>query len=713
ATNHEHSFDEAAMLLEMFQPVMPPATFAGLVFAAVENKSTDSKLPSALLEMAKSHKSPIVRLAIASGCQRLTVDQRKPIVAALLAHEEDKADHNLPLMYWYAAEPAVAGDPQHGIELAKKAKIPLIREFISRRLSALATADAKGDVAKVDVAPLNLLSKLLGETDDAAFQKDIVIGMADGLRGWPSLPTPEKWSSAYEKLAASSDEAVRSRMQELSVVFGEERALASLRKTIADNAANLGDRRKAVEALVGAKDRKVVPLLQNLIADASMRAAALRGLAAFDDSKTPELILSAYEKFDTQTKVDALNTLASRSVYARVLMSAVQSKKIAKEDITAATLRQLAAIEDPEVQSWVVNAFGRVRSTPEEKLKEIERWKELLTRKVHADRADPVRGRAMFAKTCQQCHVLFDAGGKVGPDLTGSNRADLAYVLTNVVDPSAVIGKDYLMSIVKTKDARVLSGIVKKDDGNAITLQTEAEQLVIPKSDVTLLKEQPISMMPEGLLAGLKRDEVRDLVAYLGTARQVPMLATEQNAANFFNGKDLTGWTGDPKLWKVENGEIVGKSGPEGLKRNQFLFSHIAAGDFRLTFKVKLIDDKGNSGVQFRSEAMEDGEAKGYQADVGPGWWGKLYEENGRALLWKESGEAHVKKGDWNDYQILAVGSHIKTFINGKPCVDLDDPPGAKRGIFGLQLHSGEPTEVRFKDIKLEVDPKSAVSEAK
>jgi len=139
----------------------------------------------------------------------------------------------------------------------------------------------------------------------------------------------------------------------------------------------------------------------------------------------------------------------------------------------------------------------------------------------------------------------------------------------------------------------------------------------------------------------------------------------------------------------------------------------MAAADFRLTFKVKLIDDKGNSGVQFRSESMEDGEAKGYQADIGPGWWGKLYEENGRALLWKESGEAHVKKGEWNDYEILAVGNRIKTFINGKPCVDFDDPSGPKRGVFAFQVHSGPPMEVRFKDIKLEVDPKSAVSEAK
>ena len=116
------------------------------------------------------------------------------------------------------------------------------------------------------------------------------------------------------------------------------------------------------------------------------------------------------------------------------------------------------------------------------------------------------------------------------------------------------------------------------------------------------------------------------------------MLATPENAKTFFNGRDLTGWEGDPKLWTVEDGEIVGKT--TGLARNEFLRSDLAAADFRLTVQVKLVKNEGNSGIQFRSEALPDGEMKGDQADVGAGWWGKLYEENGRGLLWDESGEA-------------------------------------------------------------------------
>ena len=121
------------------------------------------------------------------------------------------------------------------------------------------------------------------------------------------------------------------------------------------------------------------------------------------------------------------------------------------------------------------------------------------------------------------------------------------------------------------------------------------------------------------------------------------MLATADNVKDFFNGKDLTGWDGDPKLWQVENGEIVGKS--PGIKQNEFLQEPHDRRRLPSDAQVKLTPDKENSGVQFRSEALPDGEVKGPQADVGAGWWGKLYEENGRGILWDKSGEEHVKTG--------------------------------------------------------------------
>src|SRR5581483_8373699 len=159
--------------------------------------------------------------------------------------------------------------------------------------------------------------------------------------------------------------------------------------------------------------------------------------------------------------------------------------------------------------------------------------------------------------------------------------------------------------------------------------------------------------------------------AYLQSPAQVPALATAENAKDFFNGKDLTGWDGDAKLWHVENGEIVGRS--PGIKHNEFLKSELATGDFRLALKVKLVPNKENSGVQFRSEALPNGEMKGPQADVGLGWWGKLYEENGRGVLSQGAGEKHVKVDDWNEYEIVAQGGKVKTTLNGVVSVDIDD----------------------------------------
>jgi hypothetical protein len=181
---------------------------------------------------------------------------------------------------------------------------------------------------------------------------------------------------------------------------------------------------------------------------------------------------------------------------------------------------------------------------------------------------------------------------------------------------------------------------------------------------------------------------------------------------SLFNGKDLTGWYGDTTLFKVDNGEIVGKT-EKGIKQNEFLKSRFEAGDFRLVLQIKLVPNTANSGVQFRSVPFKGNEMKGYQADAGAGWWAKLYEESGRGILIKEGGEQFLNKEDWNTYEIVAVGHKILIALNGHKTVDLDDEKGAVSGIFALQVHAGGPTEVRFKDLKLELNPKAELTTVK
>jgi hypothetical protein len=241
------------------------------------------------------------------------------------------------------------------------------------------------------------------------------------------------------------------------------------------------------------------------------------------------------------------------------------------------------------------------------------------------------------------------------------------------------------------KDGRVITAIVKEETATALTVLTANETLTLPVREIAERTPSQLSMMPDDQLKPFSEREVRSLIAYLQSPKQTPILATPDIAKDFFNGKDLTGWDGDPKLWSVKDGEIVGKS--PGIAKNEFLKSQMLADDFRLTIKVKLVPNKENSGVQFRSESLPDGEMKGPQADVGLGWWGKLYEENGRGVLSdNKSGEKVVKEDDWNEYEIVAEGGHVKTFLNGKPCVDLTDDAVSRRGIFGLQIHAGGAT---------------------
>ena len=171
-----------------------------------------------------------------------------------------------------------------------------------------------------------------------------------------------------------------------------------------------------------------------------------------------------------------------------------------------------------------------------------------------------------------------------------------------------------------------------------------------------------------------------------------------------FNGKTLKGWEGDPRLWKVENGILVGSTDGNKIAGNTFLISQKEYGDFELRLQIKLRNH--NSGVQFRSEKIMPGwVVKGLQADAAQGnWWGSIYDEKGKRGVivngWKDKGEKVVKANDWNDLHIYCKGSQIRIMLNGTVTAELQDTSKAS-GILGLQLHAGPDMRVEFRDVRL------------
>jgi putative heme-binding domain-containing protein len=668
-----------------------PLVRAWIVQLALQEGRASSELRSRLAELASADKSALVRRNIASGLQRIPVTDRMSILAGLLSHAEDASDSNLPLLYWYALEPLAGEDPKVALELATNGKIPILLQFTARRIATTAKKEENELLA----------AALLRAADSKNADQALLIlrGMNEGFKGRKDVPAPDAWSATADKLASLDRPEMKSLATSVAITFGDPKAFAAMRGVLANTNASTAERQAALTALVDGRDKQLAPLLQSLIAEPALRGPAIRALAGYDDAKTPAVIFAHWKELKSDEVRDALNTLASRPAFANALLDAVADKRVQPSEITADIIRAMRNLPDKAVADRITKVWGTVRDTPEDRKRDIATWRKKLSA---PGQDDLMLGRALFAKTCQNCHTLYGVGGKIGPDITGSNRANLDYLLENVFDPSAVIPKDYAQTVLYLKNGRTVTGILKSDLSFLYTVQTPNEVLSINKADVDELKPSNVSIMPDDQMKPFSDKEVRALFAYLRHNQQVPMLATTENAKDFFNGKDLAGWIGDPKLWSVENGEIVGKT--TGLKRNEFLKSELAAENFRLSFQVKLIPNAGNSGVQFRSEALADGEMRGPQADIGAGWWGKLYEENGRELLEKEGGEKFVKPNEWNDYVIEADGGNVKLTINGHVCADRkNDDKLARRGIFGLQLHAGGAQEVRFRELKLEV----------
>lgn len=659
---------------------------------------------AALPAAAAREAVPSARLAFASALQRLALADRWAIAKALLAHAEDGTDHNLPTLLWYGIEPLAAESAERFIELAKGANLERIRRLMWRRAAIGAPAER------------DALVRWLGQP--GAPVAEILEETVAANREQPGLEAPAEWSKISATLLAAKDPAIRDRAGEVALAYGDKNLAPVFRARLMDRALPKARRIEALDGLVRMHDAATGPLLLEVLAEPTLRKPVLAALAAYDLPETPARVLALLQQLDPTEREIALGTLCARVGSARAFLSAVTAGTASPRLLDAASLRrQLASLGDAQIDDLVQRAWGRSVPPNAAAEPEIARYKKLLTPQYLAS-ADAARGRSIFARTCQACHKLYGNGGVIGPDLTGGNRGNLDFLLSNIIDPSAEVGREYQLVTIRLQDGRMIAGNILQDSATALTVRTLSGNQVVLKRELAAdapgkpaIEYSKISMMPPGQLQVLTDEEARDLVGYLMGTRQAPITASPENIGSFFNGRDLTGWDADPKVWHVENGELVGKT-ETGLPKNDFARSELMLTDFRLTFEVKLVPDAANSGVQFRSEALPDGEMHGYQADIGKGWWGHLYEENGRAILQKAATDA-ARPGEWNSYEILAVGPRVQTAINGVRTIDLTDEKGLAKGITALQVHSGGPTEVRFRNFRIELAPKPELQSAR
>lgn len=504
--------------------------------AIIGRRPVDPVIGFRLAELAREEQSAFVRMHLASAMQQLPskpergmlnrteiggffdrqdtlrVDEpRWRLAEALAMHGEDADDHNLPLMIWYGLEPLVPTDLDRAIRLAERTPIPLLRRHIVRRIASL--GDEKSQA-------LPKLMELLARQKSSDERADVLTGIAAALRGARRIEPPAGWEGLREELVESNTASVADPAKELAVVFGDGRTMDFLKKIAVDASADPASRRDALQVLVRSGEKDLAPLLTNLVYDRAVAALAIRGLAAVGGQDTPNVLLANFRRIPAHARSDAIATLTVREPWALALLDRVANGSVPQELISASDARQMASLGSARVSERLSEVWGTVRPAPAEVRLEIERLRGELTPNVLAD-ADLRNGRGLYDRLCSNCHKLYGEGAAIAPDLTGSNRSSLDYLLENLLDPSATVPEAYRVSIVVLADGRVLTGVVAESTDDRLTLQTANEKLTLDRADIDDVTVTDQSLMPNGQLDRLSPEEVRDLIGYLSGTRQV------------------------------------------------------------------------------------------------------------------------------------------------------------------------------------------------
>ncbi len=479
----------------------------------VAQGSLSKETQQQFVQLATSDPSGLVRLELASALQRLPYAECWAIVQRLAMHAEDANDRTQPLMLWYGIEPAVAENPAQALALLADARIPLLREYLARRLTIL--IESRPEVVEA-------LLKLVAESKDPALAKNVLSGMNDALRGWRKAPAPRQWSQVSAELEKQPELATL--VRDLGIVFGDGRGIEQVRKLAGDNNADVQARREAVLALADARAPDLYPQLKNWLNDRVLEVAAVKALAKYDEAEIPTLLVNRYSRLQAASREEAINTLTGRPASALALLKAIEDKKIPQPAITPFHARQMLSLGNSDIEQRLRDVWGDIRKSDADRLALIKEFKTALTAE-RLQSANLAHGRQLFAKHCASCHILYGEGKQIGPDLTGSNRFNLDYLLENMVDPSALVPVNFRMQVIALKDGRVINGVIVGQDEKTLTVQTQQEKVVIDQAEVEQQKQTSLSLMPDGLLKTLSADDARDLLAYLMGRSQVPLAA--------------------------------------------------------------------------------------------------------------------------------------------------------------------------------------------
>ena len=466
-------------------------------FLTEENNPSEAALKK-MTTLAQKDKSPVVRLYLSAALQRMPQDKRWPIIEKLVQHD-DATDPNIPFMIWFGLEPLVASHPEKTLSLAANNKLPSVSKYLARRL-----VDADKTSIAIDVLDQNFSTK-------TAFLE----GLMAGLEGRTDIKEPSSWAAISGKLL--KDEKYEELVAAISQQFGNAAAAENMLAILKNKTSDIKLQQNAIVGLAKQQRETLIDEIPTLLENPDLRMEAIRAIAAFEKEELGKIVLKKYPTLNATEKREVLQTLSSRTVYGRLLADAIKNKSIPKKEVPPYVALQLRRV----VGNGFVEIWGPIDQLAGSKKADYAKYQRLLTNTAIGG-ASAEKGRLVFLRTCQVCHKMYDEGGVLGPDLTGSNRANIPYLLGNILDPSEEIQDDYKMVVITTNDGRTYTGNITAENNRQVTLRTVSQDaLLLNKSDIQSREVTPKSMMPEGLFSTLTETEILDLAAYLRTTKQV------------------------------------------------------------------------------------------------------------------------------------------------------------------------------------------------
>jgi putative membrane-bound dehydrogenase-like protein len=466
-----------------------------------------------------SDPAPEVQLQVAIAARKLADHDALPLLTEVLGRAGD--DALIPHIVWQNLQPQLEKDGERFLHLASKvdlAKAPGMAKLLPRAIDRI-LGNASGDPAAV----VSFVEKLAAQNKDQTTAALCVTGLTSRVL---NNEMSEKHVAALRQefgpkllvlhAGASGPLAVEATflLAALKESAGMQRAAHLVRDTKEIPAVRV----RALETLIrmgehGSVVDSVEEILRTRQGSPEFRGQVLGVLAVKPASPFERLVLRHYNEMEPELQPKAIDMLTQNAAWAKALFWEIADRRIDKHAVNVNQARRLLAAKDPELTKLVEQHWGTPREgrNPERE-KIVAEMRSLILQ----SKGDPIRGLAVFKKVCAQCHKLHGEGTDVGPDITGNGRSDFDQLLSNVFDPSLVIGSGYQATMVSTTKGQILTGLVVEDNEQRIVLKTQGGKLdVIPRGDVEEVLRARLSLMPEGLEKQLHPQEVADLFALL------------------------------------------------------------------------------------------------------------------------------------------------------------------------------------------------------